>query len=479
MQRKRAVILFADVVGYSRLTERDEEGTHRALRAHLEIWSDIIRKGGGRVVNCAGDALLAEMPDAARALRCAVDAQRAIRERNGGMAVDRRLRFRVGINTGSVIVDGDEIFGEGVNIAARLAGRADAGGICISEAEFTQLRPLEDVGFEFLGDLQVRNIAKPIGAFKVLLRPEHAGKILGRKQLAAKPSPWAMAALALIAMVAAAIGLTVWHGPSAPELEPAAGPIGVSLMEKPSIAVLRFENLTGDPEQVYLADSISDGIFEALSRFSDLYVVAPQKIRGWSMETTDIAKGHATDLGVRYLLRGTLRRTSDRVRIIARLFDTNGHRYVWGGRYDAALKDVFSSENGVIDTIATGLWAELTQGFETAAWRNEADSAEAYRLAVVGLEHYRRFTPADNAQAKSFFRTAVTLDPEFLSAWAALGWSYFNEARYGWGGNPEESLSRAADLAAKVLAIDGSHREAQALQAAIEQSRERTGSVLY
>ncbi len=479
MQRGRAVILFADVVGYSRLTERDEEGTHGALRAHLATWSDIIREGGGRVVNCAGDALLAEMPDAARALRSAVDAQRLIRARNGGVPVDRRLRFRVGINTGSVIADGDDLFGEGVNIAARLAGRADAGGICVSEADFASLRPPEDAGFEFLGDLQVRNIAKPIGAFKVLLRPEFAGKILGRKQPKTKPSPWAMAALASIAIVAAAVGLSVGNGPSVPDLEPAAGPIGVSLMEKPSVAVLPFENLTGNSEQNLLAESISDGLFDALYRFSDLYVVAPGRIEGPGMETAEIAERNAADLGVRYLLRGTLRRTADRVRITTQLFDTNGHRYAWGGRYDASLKDVFSSENGVIDTIATGVWAELTQDFDTAAWRNEAESAEAYRLAVIGLEHYRRFTPADNTEAKSFFRTAVTLDPEFLSAWAALGWSYFNEARYGWGDNPEASLARAAGLVAKVLAIDTSHKEAQALRAAIQQNRERTGAALY
>jgi adenylate cyclase len=282
-----------------------------------------------------------------------------------------------------------------------------------------------------------------------------------------------MAALASIAIVTAAVGLSVSHGPSAPDLEPAAGPIGGSIMEKPSIAVLRFENLTGDPEQNLLAESISDGIFEALSRFSDLYVVTTRRIEDPGMETAEIAERNATDLGVRYLLRVALRGTANRVHITTQLFDTNGHRYAWGGRYDASLKDVFSAENGVFDTIATGVWAELNQDIDTAAWRNEAESAEAYRLAVVGLEHYRRFTPADNIEAKSYFRTAVTLDPEFLSAWAALGWSYFNEARYGWGDNPEQSLSRAAGVAAKVLAIDANHLEARALETAIARSREQ------
>jgi len=471
--------LFADVVGYSRLMERDEEGTHGTLRAYLDTWSDIIRKHGGRIVNHAGDALLAEMPDAAQALRCAANAHRTVRERNRDVPVDRRLRFRVGINTGTVIVERDDIYGDGVNIAARLAGRAEAGGICISETEFAELQPPTDLGFEYLGELQVRNIAKPIGAFKVLLRPEDAGRVVGHKQSKTEPSPWVMAALALIVIVAAAIGLNSWQHPSAPEFETAAGQIAISLFEKPSIAVLRFENLTGDPEQNFLAESISDGIFSALSRFSSVSVLSPQQIRRQSMENTESAEQMATRVGGRYVLKGTLRRSPNHVRITTQLFDAYGQRYVWGGRYDTALKDVFSSENGVIDKIATGLWAEIIQGVETGAWRNEADSAEAYRLAMIGLQHYRRFTPADNAEAKHFFRTAVTLDPEFLSAWAGLGWSYFNEAQYGWGDNPEKSLSRAADLAARVLQMDISHHEARALEAAIKRSQRQTGAALY
>jgi len=480
MHRRRAAILFADVVGYSRLMERDEAGTHRTLRAYLEIWSEIIGKRGGRIVNHAGDALLAEMPDAAQALRCAVDAHTTIKELNRDVPVDRRLRFRAGINTGTVIVNRDDIYGDGVNIAARLAKRAEAGGICISETEFAELQPPADLGFEFLGELQVRNIAKPVGAYKVLLRPEDAGKVVGRKQSPTRPAPWAPMALASIAIIAVLAGVILWLRPTMPDLEPAAGRAAIPLLAKPSIAVLRFENLTGDPEQAHLAASISDGISVALSKFSNLSVWAPGRASGRGVEAGEGAEQTAaTSLGVRYLMKGTLRRSPKHVRITTQLFDAYAQRYVWGGRYDAALEDVFSSENGVIDRIATGVWAELTQSVETGAWRNEADSAEAYRLAVIGLQHYRRFTPADNAEAKYFFRTAVTLDPEFLSAWAGLGWSYFNEARYGWGGNPEESLSRASALAAKVLTIDANHVEARMLENATSQARKPADAILY
>ena len=473
MQRKRAAILFADVVGYSRLTELDEEGTHRTLTAYRDIWSNIIREHRGRVVNYAGDALLAEMPSPTSALRCAADAQRTIKERNRDVQVDRKLRFRVGINTGSVIVDGEDIFGDGVNIAARLASRGDAGGICISEAEFEQVRPPEDLGFEYLGEIKVKNIAKPVGAIKVLLRPEHAGKIIGHKPKNTKPSPWATAALTAVAVAAVGIGVSSWQHREAIDLAPAAGYGAHSLFEKPSIAVLPFENATGDPEQNYLAASISDGIFTALSKFPDLHVFLTRPVGGENAEQT------AADLGTRYLLLGTVRRTADRVRITTQLFDAHGERQAWGGRYDAAFADVFASEDGLIGTIATGLWAELTQTIEAGAWRNETNSAEAYRLAIIGLQHYRRFTPADNTEAKYFFRSAVSLDPAFLSAWAGLGWSYFNEAQYGWGDDAEQSLDRAASLAARVLAIDGSQPEARALDVAINRSRKPAPTVLY
>jgi len=479
MVRRRAAILFADVVGYSRLTERDEEGTHRTLRAYFDVWSDFIRECGGRIVNCAGDALLAEMPDAARALSCAVGVHQTIRDRNRDVPVDRRLRFRVGINTGNVIVDPDDIYGEGVNIAARLAGRAQAGGICISEADFSELQRPANVGFEFLGDLQVKNIAKPIGAYKVLLRPEDAGKILSRKALSARPFPRALMALAVIAIIAVATGLILPQRPKAPDLEPAAGQSATSLLAKPSITVLPFQNLTGDPEQALLAESITDGISAALAKFSNLSVSVSGQIG--SGGTTDAQGAERKVMGVptRYVLHGAVRRSPNHIRITTQLFDQNARRYVWGGRYDTALNDVFSSDNGVIDKIAAGLWTQITQNDETGSWRNEAGTAEAYRLAVIGLQHYRRFTPADNTEAKYYFRRTVTLDPEFLTAWAGLGWSYFNEAQYGWGENPQDSLARASALATKVLEIDPSHAEARALESAIKRNSVQTEPVFY
>ncbi len=300
MQRRQAAILFADVVGYSRLTERDEEGTHETLRAYLDIWSNIVGARGGRIVNCAGDALLAELPNAAQALRSAVDARNTIKERNCDVPVDRRLRFRAGINTGNVIVDHDDIYGDGVNIAARLAGRAEAGGICISETEFTELQSPSDLGFEYLGELQVRNIAKPIGAFKVLLRPEDAGKVVGRKRRSAKPSPWTLVAVASIAVFTVLAGLMLWRRPPVHDLAPAAGRSAVSLLEKPAIAVVGFENLTGDPEQDLLAASLAEGISAALSRFPNLDVSAPRAGGGKSIETAAMAERSASERGPRY-----------------------------------------------------------------------------------------------------------------------------------------------------------------------------------
>jgi adenylate cyclase len=479
MEQRRAAIIYAEVVGHGRLTSIDEEGTHRTLGTYLDIWSEIVERHQGRSVVLAGTTVLAEVSAAQEALRCAVEAQRTFKKRNADLPVDRWLRFRVGLNVGPVMVDRTDIYGEAVDVAARLAGRADAGGICVSEAVFSEANNKLDLRFEPLGELRARNITNPIAIYRVGLGPENAGRI-ARRPPPSMASSIGAAFIVVVGMFAVTALLSAWLRPDIADFEPAAGLASLPpMLEKPSIAVLAFENLANESERFHLEAGLTDSVVTSLAKFPNLAVSGPQSSPHVAERSPETMSELAEQMHVRYLLRGSVHQSSDRVRVTVKLFDTSGGTYVWGGRYDAARGEVFASDKGIADSIAAGLWTKLTQSADTGAFRSETTSAEAYRLAVLGFEHYRRFTPADNTEAKYYFRTATNLDPEFLGGWSALGWSYFNEARYGWSETPGESLARASKLAHKVLSIDPSHTEARALLDRIQASKGQVNQIVY
>jgi adenylate cyclase len=344
MERRLAAILAADVVGYSRLIEADEAGTLAALKSHRgTLIEPKIAQYHGRIVKLMGDGLLAEFPSAVEAVHCAVEIQYAMAERNGYVPEERRITYRVGINIGDIVVEDDDIFGDGVNIAARLEGLADPGGICISRPVHTQIVDKLDLTFEDLGEQQVKNIAKPVMVYRVALDTKAAALITPVVQGIArsKHRRWLVAGAAA-ALLVLAVGGALWWQPWAPDMEPASVErMALPLPDKPSIAVLPFDNLSGDPDQEPLSDGITEDIITELSRFRELFVIARHSTQTYKGKPVKVQKV-AEDLGVRYVLEGSIRKTGNQIRINAQLIDATSGRHIWAERYDRDLSDLFS-----------------------------------------------------------------------------------------------------------------------------------------
>jgi adenylate cyclase len=320
LERRLAAILAADVVGYSRLIGLEEAGTLAALKAHREeLIEPKIAEHKGRVVKLMGDGILAEFPSAVEAVLCAVQIQHMMGERNADIPEDRRITYRVGINIGDIVVEDDDIYGDGVNVAARLEGLADPGGLCISRNVFDQVKDKLDLTFEHLGDKEVKNIAEAVSVYRVALDDKAAALVTPIVEEVIKPSRWRLPIAAAAVVLFVAVGGLVWWQPWATEFTPAqVGAMALPLPDRPSIAVLAFDSLGQDPEQEALSEAISDNIISELSHFSELFVIARTSsftYKGKPVKVQQVAE----ELGVRYVLEGSLQRSSDRVRITVQL----------------------------------------------------------------------------------------------------------------------------------------------------------------
>jgi len=307
VKRKLTAILSADVKGYSRLMGEDEEATVRTLNVYKEVMTNLIQQHRGRVVDASGDNVLAEFGSVVDAVRCAVEIQKELKARNAELPENRRMEFRIGVNLGDVIEDGEQILGDGVNIAARLESLSDAGGICISGTAFDHVRNKLDLGYEYLGEQTVKNIALPVRVYKVLIEPEAAGKVIGEKK--AKPRQLQMATMGLVIGVIAVVAVfVIWkfYIPSAPQPEVASkDKMAFPLPDKPSIAVLPFTNMSGDPKQEYFSDGLTEQIITSLSKFQRLFVIARNSTFVYKGKPVKVQKV-AEDLGVRYVLEGSV-----------------------------------------------------------------------------------------------------------------------------------------------------------------------------
>jgi adenylate cyclase len=431
MDRRLAAVLIADVAGYSRLSQADEEGTRARFQADLrEVFELAIAAHRGRLVKTMGDGLLVEFASVVDALRCAVAAQRAKAERNAGEPEEQRLAFRIGINLGDVIVEGEDIHGDGVNIADRIQALAEPGGIAVSGTAYDHLRGKAEVGYADLGAQTVKNIAEPVRAYRVLLDPTLAGKTIAAPIPTPQPQAkrswrWpAIAATALALLIAA--GAAAWLRPWEPRFQPA-----LPLPDKPSIAVLPFANMSGDPQQEYFADGITDDLITGLSKISGLFVIARNSSFTYKGKPIDVRRV-AEELGVRYVLEGSIQRASEQVRINAQLVDASTGGHVWADRFDGTLADVFALQDKVTRNIADALALRLTQAEQQALAQEETRVPAAYDAFLHGWEHYRRTTPDDFAKAIPFFQDAVRLDPSYGRAHAALALVYVRAYGRGW-----------------------------------------------
>jgi adenylate cyclase len=450
VERRLAAILAADVVGYSRLIGADETGTLARLKTlRHEFIDPIIAEHRGRIVKLMGDGALVEFASVVDAVECAVTIQRGMAERNEDVPEEQRIRFRIGINLGDIVVEGDDIYGDGVNVAARLEGLAHPGGICIARSARDQVRDKLDLILDDLGEVEVKNIARPVRAFRVLTDPD-AGSTAPRSTRI-KPLVRRMALAAGAVLLAGLAGGALWQRP----WEPAAVFRSSPLSAHSSIAVLPFTNLSEDPDQEYFSDGVTEDIITDLSKFHDLLVVASHSTFVYKDKPASVDQ-IGRDLGVRYVLEGSVQRTDQRVRINVQLIDTASGRHLWAERYDENLGDIFDLQDRITKRIVQSLAVHLTDIELDRVSAKPTDNLEAYDYALKGRALAKDLTRADNAEAREMFRRALDLDPSYAPAYSGLGFTYFLGVLYGWSVLPNRDLNRAFELAQTSLDLDQS-----------------------
>ena len=464
-KRKLTAILSADVKGYSRLMGEDEEATVRTITAYRQVITEVVQKHRGRVVDSPGDNILAEFASVVDAVRGAVEIQEELKVRNAELPENRRMEFRIGVNLGDVIHEEERIYGDGVNVAARVESLADPGGICISRSAYDQIKKKLTLGYEYLGEHTVKNIDEPVRVYRVLMDPEAFGRVIGEKRPVPRRGQRVALAVAIVLLLLVG-GVIYWRTASPPVEVASVEKMAFPLSDKPSIAVLPFDNLSGDPDQDYLADGITENIITALSYIPEIFVIARNSTftyKGKAVKAQEVAE----DLGVRYILEGSVQRAGDRVRITAQLIDATSGRHLWADRYDRGLQDLFALQDEITLRIVFALQVKLSVGVQTRLARKTMPNFEAWSYYVRGYGHMMRHTKADSAKARELFERAAGLAPEYASAYNGLGWTHWEDAFHGWSESREESLLRAVELAKKAQALDDSDPMIHALWGAI------------
>jgi adenylate cyclase len=456
MERKLAAILCADVHGYSRLMEEDEEATLRTLTSHRKIVDSLIEQHRGRFVNAAGDSVLAEFASVVEAVSCAVDIQHRLRTENAELAPQRRMEFRIGVNLGDVMVEGEQIYGDGVNVAARLESLAEPGGICVSGVVQDQVSSKLGLNFADLGEQQVKNIAKPVRALRVLLDEAPAAP---RRSRGFARSHWRGGALSLTGLaIIVATFVVVQHLSLKPphtnaSIQPPAKP-ALTLPDKPSIAVLPFANLSGDPQQEYFSDGITDDLTTDLSRLPGLFVIARNSsftYKGKSAKLQDVGN----ELGVRYVLQGSVRKAGGQVRITVQLADATTGAELWAERYDRPLRDIFALQDEIVRKIVTTSNLQLNLAEHGVVIPRSTENLEAYDDVLRGTEYLLPLTKDGNSKARPMFEKAIELDPRYAVAYALLGLNYWVGWAVAFDPDPN-ALKRGLKLEQQAIALDDS-----------------------
>jgi len=408
--RKLRAILSADVKGYSILMADNEIATIQTLKEYRKIMSTCIEQGGGRVVDAIGDNLLAEFGSAVDAVQCAVEIQKRLKVQNQEIPVDKRLEFRIGINIGDVIQDGERIFGEGVNIAARIEGLSEVGGVCISRNTYDHIRNKLELDYEYLGEHNVKNIKQPVRVYKVLLDFD-------------LPRPLVE--------------------------EP------LELPDKPSIAVLPFLNMSGDSSQEYFSDGLTEQIINGLCKVSNLFVIARNSSFAYKGKFVQI-KQIAQELGVKYILEGSVQKAGDRVRITAQLIDATTDYHMWSEHYDRDLSDIFTLQDEITMKLISAMEVNITAGGQARLWEGVTSNIQAYDKHMHGNECFFRNNEKDNKQAQQYYEEAINIDRSYALPYAMLGFTHIFDLLYRWSKSPIKSFEQAEKCAEKALALNDS-----------------------
>lgn len=462
-KRKLTAILSADVKGYSRLMGEDEEATVRTITAHRKVITSVIQKYRGRVVDSPGDNILAEFVSVVDAVQSAVEIQEVIRAKNTELPEERKMEFRVGINLGDVIQEGERIYGDGVNIAARVEGLADPGGICISGSAYEQIENKLALGYDYIGEHTVKNIVKPIRVYRVPTGPETLQKVTAERRPASR---WHWAALAvIIALLVVAGGVAIWksYRPSTPPMEVASvEKMAFPLPDKPSIAVLPFDNLSADPEQEYFSDGLTDEIIATLGKVSKLFVIARNSTftyKGKPVKVQQVSE----DLGVRYVLEGSVKKAGDKIRITAQLIDALSGHHLWAEQYDRNLSDIFAVQDDITKKIITAMQVKLTEGEQVRAVEKGTNNLEAYLKCLQAREYINVLNIESTALAKQLAEEAIALDPQYAMAYKVLGRTHMLDVWLGSSKSPKDSIAKAMGLLQKAIVLDDTLAEAHGL----------------
>jgi adenylate cyclase len=415
-ERRLTTILAADIAEYSRLMREDEDATMRALGACRAIIDGLVGEHRGRIANTAGDAVLAEFPSVADGLTCALAIQPALAAENADVPPDRRMQFRIGIHLGDVMTRDGDLFGDAVNIAARLEALAEPGGICVSAAVREHVGTRVAATFTDAGAQQVKNIAEPVHVFRV----------------AASGAP-----------------------------QPADAPATPPLPDKPSIAVLPFQNMSSDPEQEFFADGIAEDIITALSRYPSLFVIARNSCFTYKGRAVDV-KQVGRELGVRYVLEGSLRKSANRIRVTAQLVDAETGNHLWAERYDRDLADIFAVQDEITDAVTIAIAPAVAGAEQQRAMRKPPGSLDAWAAYQRGSWHYSKTGPENCALAQKFFQTAIDLDPNFAGGYCGLAEALHQEARLYLTRSLTDAQDLGEKLARRAVTLDGADAEARA-----------------
>ena len=446
MERKLAAIMSADVEGYSRLMGDDEVATVRAITESRAVIASAVAGHGGRVVDAPGDNVLAEFASVVDAVESAVEIQRTLQSRNADLPPSRQMRFRIGINLGDVIIEGERLYGDGVNIAARLESLAEGGGICLSGTAYDQVEGKLPLEYEFLGEHTVKNIARPVRVYRLRLEPGPPRGPVPKTRRAGRRWMRGVIGVAAFVVLLAAGGWAGWRWLQTSESA------GLPLPDKPSVAVLPFSNLSQDPTQEYFSDGVTEDLITGLSKVSGLFVIARNSAftyKGKPVKVREVGR----DLGVRYVLEGGVQRAGNRVRITAQLVDATTGYHIWAERYDREVRDIFALQDEVTQQIVRALAVKLTEAEKVRLGRAPTGVLEAYDLVLRGHEERRRTTREANAEARRLFVKALDLDPEYAAAYAGLSWTHLQSWQFLWS-TDRESLERARELAERAIALN-------------------------
>ena len=453
MERRLAAILAADVQGYSQHTERDEEASTTTLRMYRAVVEELISAHKGHIFSTAGDGVVAEFPSVVEAIRCAVEIQNEIAERNVAVPEEERMQFRIGVNLGEVIAEENNFYGSGVNVAVCLEQLADAGGICISQTVYDQIRKIVEIPFEDIGERHLKNISEPVHVYRILpapmsgLRRFFSLTNIHRRRLG-------VAAGVLLLLLAVAGGATYLRQPAA--LWDALLGGAAALPENPTIAVLPFDDMSPAHDQQYLADGITEELIMGLAKFPDFVVMARNSTFAYKDKPTDVRKV-GRDLNVRYVLEGSVQRADQHMRVTAQLIDATTGRQIWADRYDREVDNIFAIRDDITRSIAGTLGSIAGVVSQAEAVRVSAknpNSFTVYDYVMKGWDAYNKFTREDNAAARDFFQQAIRIDPNYARAYAGLAWTYELDYDFEWTDDDERSLKLALENASTAVRLD-------------------------